>query len=97
MSDKKRYSQRVFGWPAIHVRDPETEQNPSLKNIFIDVGCSSKKGGRSDGSSCRLRSNFRDELMELNKKYFTGRALDNRMGGFMIAEVVKRLSENKKN
>jgi len=33
---------------------------------------------------------------ELNKKYFTGRALDNRMGGFMIAEVVKRLSENKK-
>ena len=34
--------------------------------------------------------------MELNKKYFTGRALDNRMGGFMIAEVVKRLSENKK-
>ena len=25
-----------------------------------------------------------------------GRALDNRMGGFMIAEVVKRLSENKK-
>ena len=39
---------------------------------------------------------FEDELMELNKKYFTGRALDNRMGGFMIAEVVKRLSENKK-
>ena len=33
----------VFGWPAIHVRDPKTEQSPSLKNIFIDVGCSSKK------------------------------------------------------
>ena len=33
----------VFGWPAIHVRDPKTEQTPSLKNIFIDVGCSSKK------------------------------------------------------
>ena len=30
----------VFGWPAIHVRDPKTEQSPSLKNIFIDVGCS---------------------------------------------------------
>ena len=39
---------------------------------------------------------FEDELIELNKNYFTGRALDNRMGGFMIAEVVKRLSQNNK-
>jgi len=34
--------------------------------------------------------------MEMNKNYLTGRALDNRMGGFMIAEVARRLSENKK-
>ena len=34
--------------------------------------------------------------MELNKKYYTGRALDNRMGGFMIAEVAKRLHNDKK-
>lgn len=39
---------------------------------------------------------FEDELIELNKNYLTGRALDNRMGGFMIAEVARRLSENKK-
>ena len=32
--------------------------------------------------------------MVLNKKYYTGRALDNRMGGFMIAEVAKRLHQN---
>ena len=32
--------------------------------------------------------------MILNKKYYTGRALDNRMGGFMIAEVAKRLHQN---
>jgi len=86
----------VFGWPAIHVRDPKTEQNPSLKNIFIDVGCSSKKEVEAMGVHVGCVVTFEDELMELNKKYFTGRALDNRMGGFMIAEVVKRLSENKK-
>src|SRR5690606_6366113 len=39
---------------------------------------------------------FEDELMELNKRWLVGRALDNRMGGFMIAEVVRRLNQNKK-
>ncbi len=34
-----------------------------------------------------------DELMELNRNWLVGRALDNRMGGFMIAEVARRLSE----
>ena len=86
----------VFGWPAIHVRDPKTEQTPSLKNIFIDVGCSSKKEVEKLGIHVGCVITFEDELMELNKKYLTGRALDNRMGGFMIAEVTKRLYENKK-
>ena len=93
---KKGIVKGVFGWPAIHVRDPKTEQNPSLKNIFIDVGCSSKKEVEAMGVHVGCVVTFEDELMELNKKYFTGRALDNRMGGFMIAEVVKRLSENRK-
>ena len=39
---------------------------------------------------------FEDEMIELNKKYYSGRALDNRMGGYMIAEVIKRLSIDKK-
>ena len=33
--------------------------------------------------------------MVLNKKHYVGRALDNRMGGFMIAEVARLLKENK--
>ena len=84
----------VFGWPAIHVRDPKTEQAPSLKNIFIDVGCSSKKDVEALGIHVGSVITFEDELMVLNKKYYTGRALDNRMGGFMIAEVAKRLHQN---
>ena len=84
----------VFGWPAIHVRDPKTEQVPSLKNIFIDVGCSSKKDVEALGIHVGSVITFEDELMVLNKKYYTGRALDNRMGGFMIAEVAKRLHLN---
>jgi putative aminopeptidase FrvX len=86
----------VFGWPAIHVRDAGKEEAPSLKNIFIDVGAESKKEVEALGVHVGCVITFVDELMELNKNYLTGRALDNRMGGFMIAEVARRLSENKK-
>jgi putative aminopeptidase FrvX len=33
--------------------------------------------------------------MVLNDRYYLGRALDNRIGGFMIAEVARMLKENK--
>ena len=35
--------------------------------------------------------------MILNKNFYMGRALDNRIGGFMIAEVARLLKENKVN
>ena len=86
----------VFGWPAIHVRDSNKEEAPTLKNIFIDIGCASKKEVEKLGVHVGCVITFEDELMEMNKNYLVGRALDNRMGGFMIAEVARRLSESKK-
>ncbi len=86
----------VFGWPAIHVRDSGKEEAPSLKNIFIDIGAESKKEVEAMGVHVGTVATFQDELIELNKNYLTGRALDNRMGGYMIAEVARRLHENKK-
>ncbi len=91
---KKGVVKGVFGWPAIHVRK-EKEESPSLKNIFIDVGASSKEEVEEMGIHVGSVITFDDELMELNDQYFVGRALDNRIGGFMIAEVLRRLHENK--
>lgn len=85
----------VFGWPAIHVRDRAKEEQPSLKNLFIDVGASSKEEVEELGIHVGTVVTFEDELMELGKNFITGRALDNRMGGFMIAEVARKLKENK--
>ncbi|UXE65194.1 MAG: M42 family metallopeptidase [Chryseotalea sp. WA131a] len=87
----------VFGWPAIHVRDAGKEEAPSLKNIFIDIGAESKKEVEAMGVHVGCVAVFEDELIELNKNYLVGRALDNRMGGYMIAEVTRRLHETKKN
>jgi putative aminopeptidase FrvX len=86
----------VFGWPAIHVRDAAKEETPTLKNIFIDIGAESKKEVEAMGVHVGSVAVFEDELIELNKNYLTGRALDNRMGGYMIAEVARRLHERKK-
>ncbi len=84
----------VFGWPAIHVRDKANEKAPTLKNIFIDVGASSKDEVLEMGIHVGTVITFEDELFKLNNKYWCGRALDNRIGGFMIAEVARRLKEN---
>jgi len=86
----------VFGWPAIHVRDAAREETPNLKNIFIDIGAESKREVEAMGVHVGCVITFEDELIEMNKKWLVGRALDNRMGGYMIAQVARRLSENKK-
>ncbi|HTE33071.1 MAG TPA: M42 family metallopeptidase [Chryseolinea sp.] len=86
----------VFGWPAIHVRDAAREEAPSLKNIFIDIGAENRKEVEAMGVHVGCVITFEDELMEMNGRWLVGRALDNRMGGYMIAEVTRRLFENKK-
>lgn len=86
----------IFGWPAIHTRSPlDKEEAPSLKNIFLDVGAKDRKGVEDLGVHVGCVVTFEDEFMVLNKKNFVGRALDNRMGGFMIAEVARMLKEQK--
>jgi putative aminopeptidase FrvX len=40
---KKGIVKGIFGWPAIHLRDAAKEAAPSLKNITIDVGATTKK------------------------------------------------------
>ena len=84
----------VFGWPAIHMRK-QKEETPSLKNIFLDCGCTSKKEVEAMGIHVGCVVTFEDEFMVLNKNKYVGRALDNRMGGFMIAEVARLLKESK--
>jgi putative aminopeptidase FrvX len=86
----------VFGWPAIHTRKRDKEENASLHNIFIDCGCSTKEEVEKMGVHVGCVITYPDEFMILNKNKFVCRAIDNRMGGFMIAEVARLLKENKK-
>ena len=88
--------QGVFGWPAIHTRKASKETPPQLDNIFIDVGCNSKEEVEKLGVHVGCVITYPDELIILNGDKLVCRAIDNRMGGFMIAEVARLLHENKK-
>lgn len=88
----------VFGWPAIHtrLRAGKEEPTPKLENIFIDCGCESKEEVEALGIHVGCVITYPDEFEVLNNNKFVCRAIDNRMGGFMIAEVARLLKENGK-
>jgi len=85
----------VFGYPAIHVRKPDSDKAPEVQNLFIDIGCASKEEVEKTGVHVGTVATFVDGMMELNKDYLVCRALDNRIGGFMIAEVARLIKESK--
>jgi putative aminopeptidase FrvX len=87
----------VFGWPAIHTRLSNTEskeQQPKVENLFLDCGARNKKEIEELGIHVGAVVTYQDGFDELAHDYLIGRAFDNRIGGFMIAEVARQLREN---
>ncbi|WP_426060846.1 M42 family metallopeptidase [Hymenobacter sp. B1770] len=84
----------VFGWPAIHVRKPDQDKAPTIETVFLDCGASNRDEVEELGIHVGSVVTFEDEFSVMNEKLYVGRALDNRMGGFMIAEVARMLKEN---
>ncbi len=93
---KKGIVKGVFGWPAIHTRNRGKEEVARIDNLFIDIGCANKAEVDALGVHVGCVITYPDEFMILNENKFVCRAIDNRMGGFMIAEVARLLKENKK-
>lgn len=96
---KKGPVKAVFGWPAIHTRlsnSDQKETQPKVDNLFLDCGARSKKEIEELGVHIGAVVTYEEGFDELAFDYYIGRAFDNRVGGFMIAEVARLLKENKK-
>ena len=94
---KKGIVKGVFGWPAIHVRrGKDANLSPKMENIYIDLGAKDKKEVLEMGVHVGCVVTFDDDLTKLNDRWYAGKALDNKMGGFCIAEVAKLIKKNKK-
>jgi len=95
---KKGAVKAVFGWPAIHTRSGanEKDQQAKVETLFLDCGARNKKEVESLGVHVGAMVTYVEGFEELAFDNFIGRAFDNRIGGFMIAEVARLLKENKK-
>jgi putative aminopeptidase FrvX len=84
----------VFGFPPIH--DHQRNKGAGIDDIFVDVGASSKDDVLAMGIEIGTPMTFVAEAEFLGKdnEFVVGRALDNRVGGFAIAEVARKIYEN---
>jgi len=83
-----------FGWPAIHTRGSGTkETHPNIDNIFIDCGAESKKELEKMGIHVGCLVTYPDKFKTINKKFYTGKALDNKIGGYIISQIAKEIKE----
>lgn len=96
---KKGPVKAVFGWPAIHTRmggGERKDPQPAVENLFLDCGAKNKREVESLGIHIGSVATYEEGYDELAYDYLIGRAMDNRVGGFMIAEVARLLKQNKK-
>jgi putative aminopeptidase FrvX len=83
----------VFGFPAIHVRKTADEKAPKAENLWIDLGLADKKAVEDAGVEVGNLVTFEETFSELGD-FYCGKSLDNKIGGYIIAEVAKKIKEN---
>ena len=88
--------QGVIGNTAIHLRDTSKDKPAEWKELFIDVGASSAKDVEKLGLRVGTPANFVEDAMDFSDGLIVGRALDNRIGGFILANILADLHSNKK-
>ncbi len=87
----------IIGNTAIHIRDRKNggEKAPEVHELYIDVGAGNAREVAKLGIRVGHPAVYSDSAGEFGKGKIQGRALDNRLGGFIIAQTLRRLSKDK--
>ncbi len=88
----------VIGNTAIHIRDrPATgEKVPDMHDLYVDIGASSPEQVTDMGVRVGHPAVYADSAEIFGDRRIVGRALDNRIGSYIIARVMENLSDKKK-
>jgi endoglucanase len=88
----------IIGNTAIHLRRDESgsEKAPAVHDLWVDVGASSPAEVTKLGIRVGHPAVYQEGPMELANRRIVSRALDNRIGGYIIAKVMQRLATGKK-
>jgi putative aminopeptidase FrvX len=81
----------VFGWPATHIRDKKI--GPDAKSVYLDLGARTKAEVLKMGVSCGDPVIFQEGFVNMGQ-YVCGRGLDNKVGGYILQQVARKLKEN---
>jgi putative aminopeptidase FrvX len=83
----------VIGNTAIHLRDKEQDKLPEVHELFVDIGANSKAEVERRGIRVGHPAVYTDTPEEIVPGRIVGRAIDNRIGGFVLSQVLASLSE----
>jgi len=83
-----------FGSPAIHLKDHESKEKVKIENLTIDVGAFTKKEVEKMGIVVGDFVVVNRPAEILNKTMVVGKALDDKIGGFIHSEVIKKLKKD---
>ena len=83
----------ILGNTAIHIRDRDDEKVPKVEELFVDVGASDAAGVAALGLRVGQPGVYADAAERIGDGRIAGRALDNRLGGFVLARVLERLAQ----
>lgn len=88
----------IIGNTAIHLRRDNMgdEKVPYVHELWVDVGASNAKEVLAMGLRVGHPAVYEDGPAELAHKRLIGRALDNRIGSYIIAQVLKRIAKGRK-
>lgn len=78
----------VTGHTAIHLQDTKNGggKEPSWKEIYADIGATSREEAL-EMVQIGDAATYADQFEQLNEQIVVGRALDNRIGGFILHQV----------
>lgn len=87
----------IIGNTAIHLRkDINDEKTPKIHELFVDVGASSDEEVKELGLRVGHPAVYADTVEEFGPNRIIGRALDNRLGSFVLSQALARLSKKRK-
>jgi len=83
----------IIGNTAIHLRKRTlgSEKVPEIHELYVDVGASNPEEVEELGIRVGHPAVYADNAEPLGKNRIVGRALDNRIGGFIIAQALKQI------
>ena len=85
----------IIGNTAIHLRKSDKDKIPEWKDHFVDVGAKSAAEATELGLRVGNPAIFESTSAEFHGGHLVGRALDNRIGGFILALVLENLHAEK--